>query len=142
MTYDLDILGEHFGEANLFISDKAVSGVAKLVQRVLVLLFTDVNGEYSAGRGTFLSQEISSANNRDDDVIQGRFAIAASHVKEEINNSTPFDVPADEVLEELNILSLEREREDHLLLEIQVVTENGDSVSVKAPVNVIGDQDG
>ena len=139
MAYDLDILGDASGESDLLVSNKACDGIRKLAQRVLVLLFTDVDGEYSAGRGTALPEEVSGANNRDDEVVQGRFAIAASHVKETLTSSTPFDAPSDEKLQELKILHLERESEDQLMVEIQVISESGDDVVVRTPVDAIGE---
>ena len=73
MSNDLSILGPpaSLRPALLDFDDTICTGAYKLVQRVLVILFTDEDNPYSFGIGTEIPQLLVGTNAVDDDTFTG-----------------------------------------------------------------------
>ena len=81
------------GDANLAFNNTVCDEAYALAQKVLILLFTDVNNQYSMGFGTNLPGDISGANNYDGGQLKGVFDIAAQRVTDNIQQNTPVNAP-------------------------------------------------
>jgi hypothetical protein len=138
MAYDLAILGDPENTVSaLAVDNTANDGVYKLVQRILVLLFTDVNGTGSAGYGTDLSGEVLSANISDPEIVQNLFNLAQAKVQEQLQETTALDAPDDEVLKDMISVVRSGSEDDELFVDVTITTEAGTQITVSAPISSI-----
>ena len=76
MAYDIAILGDEAqGLSLLDFNNKVVEGGYKLVQQVVILMFTDETEPLSFGMGTQLPGFLAGSNNYDESVINNQFTI-------------------------------------------------------------------
>ena len=89
MSIDPAILGPpaHNVEALLDFDGTVSEGIYKLMQRVVILMFTDAEGEYAFGLGTDIPRLLQGTNSLATDILQNEFAIAGS-ILEEIFKTT------------------------------------------------------
>jgi hypothetical protein len=136
-TADMAMLGDVDQEVSAlsFESNEAAVGIYKLIQRVLVMLFTDSSSEYSAGRGTELPQQLPGANALDLESTTNLFNIAASKVKETIIGAQTSDQPEDEQLVDIRVeVLIDDSIPDRREINMTVISAAGEAVTVKVPV--------
>ena len=109
------------GDANLAFNNTVCDEAYALAQKVLILLFTDVNNQYSLGFGTNLPADVEGANNYDAGQLKGVFDIAAQRVTDNIQQNTPTDTPPEEQL-------------DHIECQVPEGLRVGDTASVTVTV--------
>jgi hypothetical protein len=138
MTYDLAILGDPNSEVSaLSVDNTAAEGVYKLVQRVLILMFTDVNAQASNGYGTRLPAEVFSANISNKEIIENIMNLAQARVQEQLQDTTADDAPEDEILTEITNTVSTGANSDELFVDITITTASGVDITVSAPVSNI-----
>ena len=99
MTHDINIMGSpKVHETLLKLDNTAITGIQKLVQRTLILLFTDSSDPVNLGLGTSLGKE-TQGGNADVALTKGLFDIALSFVQDQLQKNTPSDAPADEQIQ-------------------------------------------
>jgi len=132
---DIAILGEPAtAESLLDFNGKIAEGIYRLVQKVLVLLFSDEENSYAYEQGTQLPSVIPSANIGDAEELQNQFNIAVSKVQEMLSVSQPLDLPDDETLERIETVITRDTGSDAAKAEITVISAAGDSVTVNVPL--------
>jgi hypothetical protein len=137
MSADLNILGDpQQVQASLRTDGTAVSGIQKLVQRALLLLYTDVEDPIRLGVGTDLSKSDQSRNAYDTEELRNIFAIALGKVKGILLTTTALDAPDDEKIKEFQT---ETELMDRGVISviITVQTQADTSFVVQVPVTKV-----
>jgi hypothetical protein len=101
MSVDINILGNpQQQQAALRIDGTAIYGIQKLVQRSLILLYTDIEDPLRLGVGTDLPRGDQSRNNYDIQELQTLFEIALGKVQSILLSTTSLETPADERIKE------------------------------------------
>jgi hypothetical protein len=138
MSNDISILGTpgSLRPALLDFDGTVCTGVYKLVQRVLIVLFTDRNNPESYGIGTDIPGLLSGANAVDEDTLQGFFNIAGAQIKEIFRNEDNTGVPDDEILKDLRFAVIQPEGQlpDTRTIEVEVSTQAGEDTVVQVPI--------
>ena len=131
---DLNIIGNPSTRVTALSMDgTAIDGLGKLLQRVLLLLFTDSDSEYSMGYGTTIPTELYGRNISEDDVAANLFSIACAEVKQQIQATTLAETPTDEQLKDLTA-AVSRGERGEMIVEIQVQSVADGTVAVKVPI--------
>jgi len=142
MSYDLAFLGnpENLKTA-LAIDNKADDGLYKLLQRIIILLFSDIDSQYNMGIGTTLPQEVFSANIVDPQVIQGVFNNSMAKVRQYLKDNTPASAPLDEQLKDAQVIipQLGDVQTDTQEVQIIVTSAAEGTISVRVPISEIFD---
>jgi len=135
--YDLNILGSPKSfKASMQVDNTAIEGPQKLVQRVVILMFTDVAEPANLGFGTSLpSQE--TYNISDLSGIRNDYNIALSAVRDQIQATTPADAPADEQMVDFSVEITESDEQGQVNADITITTEAGTGVAISLPVDTI-----
>ena len=138
MAYDIAILGnEAAGRSLLDFNNKVVDGGEKLVQQVLILLFTDEDEPLSFGFGTQLPGLLAQTNAYDEDVLNNQFNIAASKVSDIMRVSQPLDLPTDEKLERIEVnVTRSSTNKDQAEAVITVVSQDETATTVRLPIEL------
>jgi hypothetical protein len=139
MSADLNILGDpQQVQAALRTDGTAVNGIQKLVQRALLLLYTDVEDPIRLGVGTDLSQSDQSRNAYDTEELRNIFAIALGKVKDILLVTTALDAPDDEKIREFQT---EAELTDRgvISVTITVQTQADTAFVVQVPVTTVSE---
>lgn len=138
MPYDISILGDNAnGDSLLDFHDKVVNNGRKLVQKVLILLFTDENEPLSFGYGTQLPEYLAGANNYEEDALNNQFTIAASKVADILRNTQSLNLPADEKLQRIDVIVTRSETEkDQARAEITVISQDDTATTVQVPIEI------
>lgn len=138
MSNDIAILGTpgSLRPATLVFDDTVCTGVYKLVQRVLIVLFTDINNPQSYGVGTDIPSLLGGTNAVDNDTLQGFFNIAGAQIKELFNTQDLTDVPDDEILKDLRfgVIQPEGQLPDTRTLEVAVISQAGEETVIQVPI--------
>lgn len=131
---DLNIMGlPTTREALLRVDNTAINGPQKLLQRLLVLLFTDNRVETNLGIGTELSDD-DVGNISDLEVIRNQYNIALASVKDTLLVETLKDADASERIKDAQLQVQETDERGTVEITITVTTQAGDDVSVSVPV--------
>lgn len=135
MSQDLAFLGTPgLGDTNLAFNNTVCDGGYALAQKVLILLFTDLNNQYSLGFGTNLPADVEGANNHDAGQLKGVFDIAAQRVTDNIQQNTPADAPPESQLARVECaVPPELHAGDTAEVTVTVFPVAGSAVTVKAP---------
>ena len=137
---DLNIIGNPVNRAMaLTINGTAIDGLGKLLQRVMLTLFTDAESLYSMGNGTSLATELYGRNIAEDDVASNLFNIACAEAKRVVQAATPAGVPTDEQLKDLSATVLRGNRGE-LIVEIRIRSVADGTIAVKVPIPIIQEQ--
>ena len=132
---DLNIIGLPTTRAMaLTVDGTAIDGLGKLLQRVLLVLFTDATAAYSMEQGTTLPAELYGRNVAEDDVATNLFNIACAEAKKVVQENTDPSVPEDEQLKDLSSVVSRGER-DELIVEIRVRSVADGTIAVKVPIH-------
>jgi hypothetical protein len=141
MSYDLAILGDPEDTVpDLTINNTANDGVYKLVQRVMILLLTDVNAENNPGGvGTNIPDIIRGGNVPSPEVVSNIFSAGLVEIKEALIADVTPDTPADEIPNDLKpfVVTDEGNAPDRIQVDIEVSTQAGSSVRVSIPISNI-----
>jgi hypothetical protein len=140
MSLDIAFLGDPANtiSALSFADNTANDGVYKLVQRIMILLFTSEDSQYNAGFGTEIPNSITSANISDKDLIQGTFMNEMSQIAAYLQQTTPFGTPADEQLDRYEVIVVEEDdMPDQLFVELTIFPASGTGTTVRIPVSEI-----
>jgi len=131
---DLNIIGDPSNRVMaLTVDGTAIDGLGKLLQRVMLTLFTDATAPYSLGGGTSLATELYGRNIAEDDVASNLFNIACAEAKRIVQASTPAGVPIDEQLKDLSATVLRGNRGE-LIVEIRIRSVADGTIAVKVPI--------
>jgi len=134
MSYDLAILGDATtGPSPLTIDNTANDGVYKLLQRVIVLMFTDASNPTTLGLGTNIPNTVQGANITDVNTYQGILDIAAQTVKEILLAETSVDAPDSEKIDTIVPVVSEGDAADTLNAQVTVTSLDG-SASITVPI--------
>lgn len=138
MPYDIAILGDSpQGSSLLNFQNTIVNGGYKLVQTVMLLLFTDEDAEFSAGLGTQLPSLIGQTNNHDEGELKNQFDIAASKVQDTLAQSQPLDLPDNEKLKQIDVeVSRTQQTADQAVVEITVISQDDTATTVNMPITL------
>ena len=137
MSADLNILGDpQQVQAALRTDGTAVNGIQKLVQRALLLLYTDVEDPARLGVGTDLSHNDQSRNAYDTEELRNIFAIALGKVKDILLVTTALDAPDDEKIKEFHT---EAELTDRGVISVTITvhTQADTAFVVQVPVTTV-----
>ena len=136
MTLDLAILGAPtLLNSALSVNGTACSGVYKLLQRVMVLLFTDTDVLSNLGFGTKFPQDLIAANVATPEVAQASLNIACSRIVEQLSESAD-GLPDDERIDSLTATLEASTDKDTLSVEIVLITVASE-LKVTVPVSVL-----
>jgi len=139
MSSDLNILGDpQQVQAALRTDGTAISGAQKLVQRALVLLYTDVEDPIRLGVGTDINRGDQSRNVYDTEEIRTLFAIALGKVKDILLVTTALDAPDDEKIREFQT-EAELIGRGELSVTITVQTQADTAFVVQVPVTTVSE---
>jgi len=139
MSFDINIMGSpDNSETALSTDNTAIQGIQKLVQRALIIMFTDVNDPFNVGIGTSVISQTQGANITDIDIVSGIFNIAAAETKTVLVNNTPTSAPDDEKVSDIKAIINRAVTRGELLVDITITSQAGDTVSVSVPVTSIG----
>jgi hypothetical protein len=140
MSFDASILGNVERKISLLAFDNtACEGVYKLVQKTLILLFSDSSSPYNRGYATTLAQDLKGGI-ADMEIVRNFFNIALSQVKRALQQSTALDAPDDEKLQSYQLQMTPGSRGD-MVATITVTSQAGTSASVKVPVEKLAAQE-
>jgi hypothetical protein len=135
-NFDLNILGDLENDRSLLdVDNTAVTGVAKLVQRILVFLFKDNENPNNLGFGTNLPRTVFSANVQNEEVLKNTFQIAADRAIEALRQTTPTAAPLDEQVDKIEVEIQEAESRDTVDVLLTVSTLAGDTRTIKVPLS-------
>ena len=139
---DIAILGDPTKSVPaLAINNEANDGVYKLVQRVMILLLTDINDPFQLGLGTELPTQITSSNILDAGLLQALVSQALSRVRVQLLQDQLDDTPPDEALDRLQAIVPDPITRDTEFVDVIVSTLAGDSVTVSLPITDIFNQE-
>jgi hypothetical protein len=138
MALDMAFLGvPGQGDGNLEFNNTVCDTAYALAQKALILLFTDINNQYSLGFGTNLPTDLAGANNYDAGQLKGLFDIAAQRVMDNIQQNTPVEAPDEARLNRIECLVPEELRNgDTAEVTVTVFPVAGPATVVKAPVKL------
>jgi hypothetical protein len=138
MAYDIAILGdETTGLSRLDFNNRVVDGGSKLVQQVLILLFTDETEPLAFGLGTQLPVFLAGSNNYDEAVINNQFTIAASKVADALRNTQPLDLSDNEKLQRIDTkVTRSLTNPNQATAEITVVSQDEEATTVNLPIEL------
>jgi hypothetical protein len=141
MTQDLAFLGVSAqGDGELAFNNTVCDGAYALAQKVLILLFLDLQSLYSLGYGTNLSRELAGSNNYDAGQLKGTFDIAIQRVTDIIQQNTPPDAPDESRLNRIECtVPEEARRGDTADIILTVFPLVGSAVTVRAPAPLNAD---
>jgi len=141
MTYDLNVLGDpRVTKAAMRVNNTAISGPQKLVQRMVVLMFTDSALTTNQGAGTELTEE-EVINLTDVEIVRNRYNLALAAVSETLLRETPVSADPSEQLKDARLRVQETDERGTVEIIITVTTKAGDELSVGLPVNTIPEQE-
>lgn len=141
MSYDLNILGDpRQRRASMRVNNTALEGPQKLVQRMALLMFTDVNVSTNLGAGTKLTNA-EVGNLSDLEVVRNTYNLALALVKETLLAETPVFADPSEKLRDAQVQVKETDERGTVEVIITVTTQAGDEVSIGLPVNTIQEQE-
>jgi len=136
MSLDLAILGDPADSvSDLRIANLANDGIYKLVQKILVLLFTDSSVSTNLGIGTNLATETISANSRPD-FLNNLFTLALDKVKDDLELTYPADVSADEQLSSYRVQATTTDR-GTVAVDLTIESLAGEFFTVNVPIDNI-----
>ena len=134
MSADINILGNpHQRQASMSVDGTAISGIHKLMQRSLILLYTDVEDPVKLGVGTDLPRGDQSRNNYDVQELQTLFEIALGKVQSILLLTTPMETPLDEKIKEFQVEAETSDRGE-VSMEITVRSQADTSFVVRVPI--------
>jgi hypothetical protein len=137
MSLDLAILGAPADPvADLRIDNLANDGIYKLVQKVLIILFTDSSVSTNLGIGTSLSSETISANSRAE-FVNNIFNIALDKVKDDLELTYPADAPDEEKLASYRVQATTTTDKGTVAVDLTIESLAGESVTVNVPIDHI-----
>jgi len=146
VTVDLGILGPAMdGRSRLTIKNEAVEGIDKLLQKAMILLFTDASVESSLGLGTSVPDDVVSANIGDLVVLQNVFHLATASVRDNIFATQSPELPDDEKLSEIAAEVIEGDIAGSAEVTIIVTAVSGDQTKRQTPITnltITGASDG
>jgi hypothetical protein len=141
MSYDLNIMGlPNIRRALLRVDNTAIEGPQKLIQRMLVLLFTDLSEPTNLGYGTNLPQD-AIGNITNVEVLVNTYNLALARVTETLLAETPSSAPDNEKLSNVQVKAQETETEGQMEVFLDVTTLAGDTVTVSVPVITVTEQE-
>lgn len=136
MTYDINIMGPPSDTVTaLRLDNTAITGLQKLVQKTLVLLFTDSTAPESLGTGTTLVASLKGVH-ADTEMIRNIFNIALSKVLMTIKSQTPLSAPDEEKLQGYNAVVTAGDRGE-ALVSITVSSVAGTTAIVRVPTKTV-----
>ena len=136
MRLDLAILGDPADTvADLRIDNLANDGIYKLVQKVLIILFTDSSVSTNLGIGTALSSETVLANSRTE-FVNNIFNIALDKVKDDLELTYPADAPDEERLAAYRVQATTTDK-GTVAVDLTIESLAGESVTVNVPIDHI-----
>jgi len=139
MSADINILGNpDQQQAALRVDGTAIYGIQKLVQRSLVLLYTDIEDPVRLGVGTDLPRGDQSRNNYDIQELQMLFEIALGKVQSILLSSTSLETPADERIKEFRASSETTDRGE-VSMDITVRSQADTEFVVRVPIASISE---
>ena len=135
MTSDINILGDiRESQPALAMDGTFLQGSVKLVQKVLILLLTDVETD-PFGRGTRIPS-LTGMVTADMGQLEGIFRIAMSSVKTQLDVSYLPDTPDDEKLTQIDV-KLTRPEADHIKAVLIIQTQAGEPTTIELPKSLI-----
>lgn len=141
MRYDLNIMGDPRNpQAAMRINNTMIRGPQKLIQRMVVLLFTDSRISTNLGIGTELSDD-EIINLSDPEVVRNIYNIALASVKDTLLVETPTSADPSEKLQDAQLQVQETDERGKLELIITVTTQSGETATVELPVETIPEQE-
>ena len=134
MSVDINILGDpQKRQASLSVDGTAIYGIQKLVQRSLLLLYTDVEDPIRLGVGTDLPRGDQSRNNYDVQELQTLFEIALGKVQSILLSATALETPADERIKSFQV-EAETTDKGEVSMDITVRSQADTAFVVRVPV--------
>ena len=134
MSVDINILGDpQQRQAALRVDGTTIYGIQKLVQRSLLLLYTDVEDPIRLGVGTDLPRGDQSRNNYDVQEIQTLFEIALGKVQSILLSTTSLETPIDERIKEFQVEAETTDRGE-VSMDITVRSQADTSFVVRVPI--------
>jgi len=135
MTSDINILGDITNSQPALAMDGTfLVGSIKLVQKILILLLTDVETD-PFGRGTRIPS-LAGMGTVDMGQLEGIFRIAMTDVKVQLDASYLADTPDDEKLEIINV-ELSRLEPDYIQAVLVITTQDGETTTIELPKSLI-----
>lgn len=135
-NFDVAILGSPANATSLLnVDNTAGTGIYKLVQRILILMFKDKDDPNSLGIGTNLPTELFGANIQDREILKNTLNIAMDRVKETLVSSTPADAPDDEKIDNIQVELLTPEGRDTEDIQLTVTSLAGSQFTVVVPIS-------
>jgi len=135
MTFDINILGDITElRPDLAMDGTFLEGSVKLVQKILILLLTNVETD-PFGRGTRLPT-LTGMGTVDMGQLEGIFRIAMSDVKGQLDASYLADTPDAEKLDIINV-ELTRPAPDHVKAVLVIKTMDGETTTIELPKSLI-----
>ena len=139
MSVDINILGNpDQRQAALRVDGTAIYGIQKLVQRSMVLLYTDVEDPIRLGVGTDLPRGDQSRNNYDVQEIQTLFEIALGKVQSILLSTTALETPEDERIKEFQAKAETTDRGE-VSMDITVRSQADTEFVVRVPIASISE---
>jgi hypothetical protein len=130
MTYDINILGDlNNPKPAFYIDGTVIEGVAKLVQRMMIILLSDRETE---GIGTSVPRVIRESTTASPEVVDNVFRIALADVAEQLTYED--DTPDDERLDSYEY-TVEKTDDFTFFIDINIRAVSGDSTVAKLPVD-------
>lgn len=130
MTYDINILGELTNDRPALVIDgTCIDGVAKLVQRMMIILLSDGTTERL---GTDIPSLLQSITTASPEVVDNVFRIALADVAEQLTYED--DTPDDEKLASYEY-TVEKTDEFTFFIDITITAVSGDSTVAKLPID-------
>lgn len=138
MAYDISILGDvEDGPSLLDFDGKVVNGGQKLVQQVLILLFTDEDEPLSFDIGTQIPGYLAGANVYDEASLTNQFSIAASKVADTLRKTQSLNLPDDEKLQRIDVtVTRSTTAKDQAEVTITVVSQDDTVTAVRVPIEL------
>lgn len=130
MTYDINILGDLTNAQPAFvINGTCIEGVAKLVQRMIIILLSDNETETI---GTDVPRVLRGSTTASPEVVDNIFRIALADVAEQLTYED--DTPDDERLDSYDY-TVERTDDYTFFIDITITAVSGDSTVAKLPID-------
>jgi hypothetical protein len=134
MSVDINILGDpHQRHAAMRVDGTAIYGIQKLVQRSLILLYTDIEDTVRLGVGTGLPRGDQTRNNYDVSELQMLFEIALGKVQSILLSSTALETPLDERIKSFQV-EVENTDRGEVSMGITVLSQADTTFIVRVPV--------
>jgi hypothetical protein len=130
--YDINILGNiKDSTPDLDMNGTFITGVAKLVQRFMILLLTDIKTD-PFGRGTTIPAVRNVISVADIAGADGTLRIACNNVLQQLDESYTTSTPDDEKIANYT-LRVTKQDVDYLSIEITLKTAAGSELTVIMP---------